>query len=261
MFGEHSKQSPAESEVTRCEQSVRLRVNDAPKNVKTPMETFFPEGHIYEHFLQRLRLVASQQVPVLRVHDIRDVPDSVDELPCIEVVIRIPGLKIYNPANRGQMISTDWLKKNFDGPASQKALLDAFADYLAASIPADHPEAHLKPKFKHYRDGAPGDLPTAADLSVWRDELVQHLVAAKKWLRRLHRPNQEFTKEDRSVFLKEISRHMFWWAKYVRDGQITLSQIARQSPKSVAMEILALKYGKKSDEAIKSRLYPSRRNV
>jgi len=222
------------------------------KNLLTAMEAFFPDGRIYEYYLQRLRLVGSQQTRVLQVHEIRDVPDSPGELPCIEVVIRIPGLKIHNPVKGTQMLSTDWLKKHFEGPVCQKAFMDAFAEYLAASIPTDHPEAHLKSKFKDYRGGPPGDLPARGDLHVWRDELSRHLVAARKWLRGLQRAKQEFTTEDRTNFLKEISVPMFWWGKYVQGGQITLTQIARQSPQATAMEILALKF-EKSIEAIKSR--------
>jgi hypothetical protein len=226
------------------------------KNLLTAM--FFPDGRIYEYYLQRLRLVASQQVRVLQVHEIRDVPDSLGELPCIEVLIRIPGLKIHNPVTGRQMLSTDWLKSHFEGQPSQKSFLDALAEYLAASISADHPEADLKPKFKDYRDGAPGVLPARADLYWWRDELIRHLVAAKKWLRGLQRANQDFTKKDRIDFLKEISHPIFWWAKYVQEGRITLEQIARHSPKTTAMEILALKFDM-SYEAIKSRL--SRKEV
>ena len=73
----------------------------------TPMEALFPDGRVYEHFLQRLRLVASQQMRILEVHAIRDVPDLVDKLPCIEVVLRIPGLKIHNPVSGTPMLSTD----------------------------------------------------------------------------------------------------------------------------------------------------------
>jgi len=223
-----------------------------PKNIGTPMEALFPDGRRYEYFLQRLRLVAAQQTPVLSVHDIRDVQDTGNDLPCIEVVLRVVGFKIQNPVTEKPMISTDWIRKHFEGQPSQKAFLDAFAAYLAASIPAGHPEAHLKTKFDHYRDGAPGGLPARADLHLWRDELIQHLVAARKWLRKLERPNQEFTKDDRAAFLSEISDPVFWWAKYVQEGSVTLRQIARNSPRVTAMEMLALKFGK-SLEAIKAR--------
>src|ERR1700722_12615823 len=114
------------------------------KNLLTAMEAFFPDARIYEYYLQRLRLVASEKTRILQVHEIRDVPDSQGELPCIEVVIRIPGLKIHNPFTGTQMVSTNWLKSLFEGKLSQKAFLDAFAEYLAASIPANHPEANLK---------------------------------------------------------------------------------------------------------------------
>ncbi len=221
-------------------------------NVQTPMEAFFPDRRIYEYFLQRLRLVASKQTRTLRVHDIRDVPDATDDLPCIEVVLRIPGLKIYNPATGKQMISTDWLRKHFQGPVSQQGYLNALAEYLDESIPIGDPEAHLKPKFKHVRDGAPGHLPARADLYVWHDELVRHLVAAKKWLRRRKQLHQGFSEEDQAAFLEAISHPIFWWAKYVKQGHMTVEQIARYSPKATAIEILALKFGV-SLEAIKSR--------
>jgi len=223
------------------------------RNTQTPMEVFFPDGRIYEYYLQRSRLVASEKTPVLRVHDIRDALDSVDELPCIEVALRIPGLKIYNPVTGKLMILTDWLRSHFEGQDSQKGFLDAQTRYLGESIPTNHPEASLKPKFKHYRDGAPGDLPARPVLWVWYDELVRHLVDARKWLRTLKSPMQEFSAEDRAAFLKEISHPMFWWAQYIHKRRITLTQIARHSPRTTAMEILAEKFGK-SIEAIKSRL-------
>lgn len=220
--------------------------------VQTPMEAFFPDGRIYEYFLQRLRLVASQQTLVLQVRDIHDVSDTGTDLPCIEVVLRIPGLKIHNPVTGKPMLSTDWIRNHFEGRPSQKAFQDSYAEYFEISIPADHPEANLKPKFKHYRDGAPGDLPTRADLYVSREGLIQHLTAARKWLRMLQRPKQEFSKEDRTAFLNEISHPMFWWAKYVQEGSVTLTQIARHSPRATAIEILALTFGK-SVEAIEYR--------
>jgi hypothetical protein len=228
------------------------------KTALTPAEAFFPGGRIYEYLLQRLRLVASQKTRVLRVHDIRDVPDAMDDFPCIEVVLRISGLKIYNPATGKQMISTDWLRKHFEGPASQQAYLKAFAEYLAESIPTGHPEAHLKPKFKHFRDGEPGDLPAGGDLYVWHDHLVLHLAGAKKWLRGRKRLKQGFGEEDQAAFLEVISDPMFWWAKYVKQGQITLDMIASKSPQHNAKHILALKYDK-SYETIRLRL--SRREV
>lgn len=227
-------------------------VNDSQRNAQTPMEAFFPDGRVNEYYLQRLRLVASQQTPVQRVHDIRDVPDTPGEFPCIEVVIRIAGLKIHNPVTETQMFSTNWIRNHFEGQPCQQAFLDSFSQFLGNSIPNDHPEANLKRKFEHYRDGAPGNLPARADLYVRRDELMRHLVAARKWLRGLKRAKQEFTKKDRIDFLKEISLPIFWWAKYVQEGCITLEQIARHSPQTTAMEILALRFDK-TLEAIKSR--------
>ena len=228
------------------------------KNLLTAREAFFPGGRIYEYFLQRLRLVASENARVLQVHEIRDIRDSPGGLPCIEVVLRIPGLKIHNPVTGKPMLSTDWLKRHFEGPVSQQAYLNAFAEYVAESIPTDHPEARLKPKFKHYRDGVPGDLPARADLYVWRDQLVGHLTAAKKWLRGRKRLHQGFGEKDQAAFLKSISHPMFWWAKYVKQGQITLDMIASKSPKHNAKYILALKYDK-SYETIRLRL--SRKEV
>jgi len=100
--------------------------------MQSPMQALFPDGRIYEHFLQRLRLVASQQAPIVYVHDIRDVPDTGAELPCIEVALRVAGFKISNPVTGKPMISTDWISKYFQGETSQKAFLDAFG--LPSSI-------------------------------------------------------------------------------------------------------------------------------
>jgi len=128
------------------------------------------------------------------------------------------------------------------------------SDYLAASLPANHPEAHLKPKFRHYRNGVPGDLPTRADLYVEYDQLVRHLRAAKKWLRGRKKLYQGFRKNDEVEFLAEISSPVFWWAMHIKGQDITLEQIANQSPQANAMQILGLKY-KRSYESIKSRLF------
>ncbi len=227
-------------------------------NLQTPMDAFFPDGRIYEHFLQRLRLLASQQTPVLQVHDIRDVPDTGTDLPCIEVVVRIPGFKIYNPVTGKRMLSTDWIKNHFEGQSSQTAFLNAFAEYLASSIPAGHPEANLKPKFKHYRDGLPGNLPTRADLYVEHQELARQLRAAQKWLRGRKRLYQGFRKEDKAEFFEAASDPALWWAEYVKEGQVTLDMISSKSPQHNAKHILALKYDK-SYETIRLRL--SRREV
>ena len=197
--------------------------------MQTPMEVFFPDGRIYEFLLQRLRLVASEKGRVLRVDKIQDAPHLSTDVPKIEVTIRIPGLKITNPVTGKPMMLTAWLKQYFEGEHSQKGFLDAIAEYLGESIPVDHPEAHLKRKFEQYRDGAPGDLPPRATLYAWKEALVQQLAASRDWLRNLKRPKQEFNKRDREAFLKEIELR-FWWATYVRRGEITLRDIARQSP-------------------------------
>src|SRR5260370_4236363 len=198
--------------------------------MQTPMEAFFPDGRIYEYCLQRLRLVASQQKLVLQVHDIHDVPDTGTAPPCIEVVLRIPGFKIHNPVTGKPMLSTDWIKNHFEGRPSQTTFLDAFAEYLASSIPAGHLEAHLKPKFKHYRDGVPGNLPTRADLYVEHQELARQLRAAQKWLRGLKRLYQAFREQDEAHFLEAASDPAFWWATYIKGGHITLEQLSHPSP-------------------------------
>ena len=220
--------------------------------MQTPAEAFFPDNRRYEYFLQRLRLVASDKIPILRVEDIRDVPNSPDGVPEIEVLIRIPGLKINNPVTGKRMILTDWIKKYFEGEYSQKGYLDAMARYLERSIPVEHLEANLKPKFAHYRDGTPSDLPPRAALFTWLKSVAHQVAVARDWLRGLKRPKQEFNKQDRENFLKQVEPR-FWWAKYVHEGRIALPDIAKRSPRTTAIDVLALKF-KKGTDAIKARL-------
>jgi hypothetical protein len=156
------------------------------------------------------------------------------------------------------MLSTDWLRKWLESPATQRAYLDAFSAYLAATIPDDHPEAQLKRKFKHYRDGVPGDLPTRADLYVEYQELVRHLRDVQKWFRGRKRLRRDTSKEDQAAFLQTISDPIFWWAKYFKQGDITLEMICAESPLTTAKHVLALKYAK-SYETVRLRL--SRREV
>lgn len=225
------------------------------KKFLTVKEALFPRGAIYEYYLQRLRIVLADRVHALKVSDIRDVPDSPDsELPAIEVVIRIAGLKLRNPVTGCPLISSDWLKQHFEGWHSQESFWLALAEYIRGSIPSTHPEARLREKFRQVKGGRPGILPARADLFVWYDELIRHLEAAKKWLTALPRKHQGFTKQEKQEFLEAASDPVFWWTYLVKNDKVTLEQIAEDTAQSTAKLILALKYGV-DVETVSSRLF------
>jgi hypothetical protein len=219
-------------------------------------EAFFPDDRRYEYYLQRLRTVLADQTRAMSVVEIRDAPDSLDpnELPSVEVVIRIAGLKLRNPATGRPLMSEEWLREHFQAWPSQEAFWLALADYLAKSIPENHPEAGLRSKFKEVKSGSPGNLPARADLFVSYQQLSGQLTAAKRWLvARQKRGHKGFSSHDRTEFINLARDAGFSWIEYVRKNDLSLEQIKNWTPKQVAKEILALKY-RVDVETIRDRL-------
>jgi hypothetical protein len=230
--------------------------NPMNRELPTFIDEVFSDRRFFEYYLQRLRSVVANRVRALRVVGIRDVPDPPDgaELPAIEVVIRIAGLKLRNPATSRPLISSEWLRQHFEAWPGQESYWLALADYIAASIPPTHSEARLRKKFQQIKSGSPGNLPARADLLVWYEQLIGHIKAAKKWLGEQPRAYQGFSAMDKQNFLNAASNPVFWWVRDVEENRISLEQIFEDAPRSTAKHILALKFGVQA-ETIHSRLF------
>jgi hypothetical protein len=226
------------------------------KTLASLINELFPDGRIYEYYLQRLRLVLSTKARPLEVKEIRDIPlpEKPDGFPSIEVVIRIQGLTLNNPVTGHPMLSGAKFKTYFESWSMQEAFLVWFGQYIGESIPADSPEASLKKRFETIKEGRPTCLPPRADLLLTYRKLVRQLQAVKEWLKARSTGNRGRTEADRRTFLKEAPRDSFWWLYFVECGDLTLKQIEADTPESTAVLLLGFHHGV-GEDAIRSRLF------
>jgi hypothetical protein len=226
------------------------------KTLATLINEIFPDGRIYEYYLQRLRLVLSTKARPLEVKEIRDIPlpEKPDGFPSIEVVIRIQGLTLNNPVTGRPMLPGAKFKAYFESWPMQEDFLVWFGQYIGESIPADSPEASLKKRFETIKEGRPSCLPPRADLLLVYSKLVRQLQTVKDWLRARPIGNRGRTQADQKTFLKEAPQDSFWWLYLVERGDLSLEQIETNTPKSTAVSVLCLHYGVEED-AIRSRLF------
>jgi hypothetical protein len=222
----------------------------------TFLDGIFPGRRFFEYYLQRLRLVVGNKTRLLKVTGIRDVPrpENPEEFPGIEVVIRISGLTLRNPVTNLPLLDERTFKEYFESWPVQKAFLDWFAQYIADSIPENGPEALLNRKFATVNEGRPGTLPPRADLLLVYQRLSRQLRATRAWLLSLPKKRQGFTEDDKRNFLSEAPRDSFWWIYLVERGDLTLSQISSNTPRSSALLILTIHYGVE-EVSIRSRLF------
>lgn len=224
--------------------------------LSTFLDEIFPGRRFFEYYLQRLRLLIGSKTRLLKVTQIRDIlrPEQPDAFPSIEVVIRISGLTLNNPVTNRPLLDEKRFREYFESWPVQKAFLDWFAQYIGDSIPENDPEASLRSKFATVHEGRPGTLPPRADLLFVYQQLSRQLRATREWLLSLPKKRQGFTEDDRRNFLSEAPRDSFWWVYLVEGGDLTLSQITSNTPKSSALLILTLHYGVEED-ALWSRLF------
>ena len=220
----------------------------------TLTDIVFPDQAFYEHFLQRLRIVMAHKTPVLRVSEIREgpKPKSAGEFPSVEVVVQIQGLKLKNPVTGQPLLSEQRLKEYFERWSSQEGFLLWLSEYVADSIPPHSLDARLKKKFLAIKTGRPGRLPTRSDLKVFHDGVVHHLKAVRQWLQ--ERKGRYSSKQDIRDFLAVADPNIFWWAYLVRNGKISLDQIAEGTAENMAKVILA-EHWEVSEESVRSRLF------
>jgi hypothetical protein len=116
----------------------------------------------------------------------------------------------------------------------------------------------LKKKFLAIKTGRPGRLPTRSDLKGFHDGVVRHLKAVRQWLQ--ERKGRYSSKQDIRDFRAVADPNIFWWAYLVRNGKISLDQIAEGTAENMAKVILAEHWGV-SEESVRSRLFRKERVV
>jgi hypothetical protein len=210
----------------------------------------------YEYMLQRFRLVHTNKTAVLRVVDVRDEPDSIglDELPSIQVTMRILGFKLFNPVTGRPMLPDNWFRSYFESWPVQKGFLEALAVLIAERIPEDSPEFGLKAKFKTASKGRASKLPPRADLRLIYQKLIRQLNLVRKWLHDQTQGKRGFTEQDKKRLLDQAPKDSYWWLYLVEQNEIALSQISSCTAEDTALLILTRRYGSQED-AIKSRLF------
>jgi hypothetical protein len=232
-------------------------------------EEFFPDGRYFEYYLQKIRVILADETPIFEVVEVREGPEAkstlapnLGPLPSVEVVTRLPGLRLRNPATGQLLISRRRISEIFESPPIQKLVLKGIAQYISESIPTESPEAGLRRKFQSVGEGAPGRLPPRADLKLIYERLVQQVGIAKKILCALpHRRHQGFDESDAKRFYEAMEKlycdlHTGRWAwlGLIASHKLDLEQLAKGSPQATAILILQERYAVEG-ESLRSRLF------
>jgi len=218
-----------------------------------PIE-LFPEGRIFEYFLQRLRLMISRKEHAFEIAELSDLPEVADRdgFPCIEVKLRVRGLKLTNPATGMPLLSRARLQQCIEGPPMQEAFLKEFAKYVADCIPPSSPERRLKAKFDTLDEGRSGTLPTRADLKLLYDRIKLEVTAIRNYVRKNPSSHSRALSQPNSEAYREANR--FTWWHLIERGRIALETVAADTPSSTALQILGELYGV-HEETVRSRLF------
>jgi hypothetical protein len=228
--------------------------------VSEVMEKLFPEDSLYEYLYQRAKLVLAAvskgETQILTVVEMRDCPhplQNVEDVPYIEVVIRILGLHLTIPLTGKAAVSRERLKAFFESVDLQRAFVRWLAREIDNSIPPGHPQARLKAKFKKLSVGRPGKLPPKQDLLLYYDELIEQVTSVKEWLGRQSQRSGTYDDRKRHC-LQESPVKDFRWNDLLAKDELSLGDLEQQSPKNTAISILAMTY-RTSEDNIESRLF------
>lgn len=230
------------------------------KTLVTVEEEFFPGGGHFEYTLQALRSNFVNGNPAYEVIEVREGPKeefkiapTLGALPSIEVVLRIPGLHLRNPATGKALLNLERFKAIFLSWPMMEAYWKGFAQYVADSIPADSPEVELKEHFGKL-SGAPSTLPPRADLVVFYRQTLRQLKAVKKWVAGWDKSNRRSKGDRNRQLLEYLQETGWWWSTLAAVDGVPLEDVVLGAPREVAKALLARWYSV-SEDAVHSRMF------